>query len=418
MYRKLLKKLDIDPNYVKSISTIAIGNISAQAFRFLFWLVVIWIVTPPEYGYIRYSLTIANFLALPAISGFPSAITKFISEHTGNKERMQFYAFQTIFLDSLIMIFVVCIGIIFSGMFPKDIPLLSVYIMVILGLYSMYYAYVRGLMDVKRIVMFGVSVNISRVIFVFILYYFNLHGILWVMFAYSFPLAIGLLIGNVSGKKALSFKRFAPDHGAFKRMLTFALPGIVSASMWMFVGRIDVVFIKVYLNLSEVAYYSLGKTLSSIIGFVTGAVIVLQMPKISSFRENKKKIYNYTKKSLKIGFLASLLLAFTLYVSAPFILKWFFPPEYMASLILIYILIPGVVFSGLFAILGATWAGYGKPIEEAKAVFFGVISILFLNFLLIPSYGAVGSAIAFTVSQTLIFLLLYYRSIRYFIYNK
>ena len=414
MFNRFLVKTGLDSKQIKSISAIAIGNISVRAFRFLFWLIVIWIVTPDEYGYVRYSLTIANFLSLPIVSGFAGAITKFISEHTGHNKKMEIYAFQTILLDSIIMILVVILVILLGLTSPEQIPILSAYIVITLGLYNIYSSYVRGLMDIKRIVAFGVSVNVSRVVFVLILYLLNLFGLLWVIVAYSFPLAIGLFVGRLFRDKTLNIKKYPLDFSIVKKISVFALPGILSAGMWMLVGQVDIIFVNAYLGFQEVAYYSLAKTLSSVIGFVAGAIIVLQMPKISSFRDNKKKIYTYTKKSLKLAFLATGFLALLLYISSKFILELFFPETYIASLPLIYILIPGSIFSSLFAILGATWTGYGKPIEEAKAVFFGAISILSLNFLLIPSYGALGSATAFTLSQTIIFLLLYYKTIRYF----
>jgi O-antigen/teichoic acid export membrane protein len=409
--------MGLDPNQIFSISKIAIGNVSAQAFRFLFWLSAVWILTPDEYGLIRYSLTIANFLSLPVLTGFSAAITKFISEHK-NTRNINLYIINTIVFDIVILISLVFLAVLLGISFPNQIPLLSTYILIVLGFYAIYYAYVRGLMDVNRIVAFTVSVNLLRVVFIFIFFVLNLFGILWALVAFGLPLIFGWGISELfRGDSPVIFRNTPSlDLKVWKEILYFAVPGFVAGSLWMFIGQIDIIFIKAYLTLADVAYYSLAKSLASTIGFVTGAIIVLHMPKISSFKKNKNIIYSYTKKSLKVAIYGSLILSLLLYSSSPFIFR-FFPKSYENSLISFYILIPATFFSGLFGIVGATWIGYGKPEKEAQISALILPVIVVLNFILVPSLSIAGAAISYLISEFLMFIFIYISFIKNFFEN-
>ena len=399
--------MGLDPKQVFSVSKIAIGNVSAQGLRFLFWLSAIWILTPSEYGLIRYSLTVANFLALPVLTGFSGAITKFISEY-GNTEKGKLYALNTILFDALILTLMVILSFVLGIVFPTQIPILSAYMVIVLGLYVMYYSYVRGLMDVNRIVAFGVSVNLIRILFILVFYFLHLFGIFWVLVAFGLPLIFGWPISEIYRTTDFHMYESLPvvDWKTWKRILFFALPGFISGGMWMFIGQIDIVFIRQYLGLSNVAYYSVAKSLASVAGFVTGAIIVLHMPKISSFKGDKKKIYAYTVKSIKMAIYGLLLISLILIASSPLIFS-VFPEGYTNSILPFYILIPATIFSGLFALIGATWTGYGKPEKEAQALVFILPLVVALNVLLIPLFGISGAALAYLISELSMFIFIY-----------
>ncbi|WP_162007683.1 oligosaccharide flippase family protein [Aciduliprofundum sp. MAR08-339] len=404
----------MDIGELKAISGIAIGNVITQILRFIFWFIVVWMVTPEKYGYIRYAFTIANFFLLPAASGFPAAITKFISENLDDKKKMKIYAFQTIFIDFVMILITTSIAIGFGIFLPYNIPIISSIFILITGLYYLYISYIRGLIDVRRLIGFGVSVSASRVVLIILFWLMNLQSIFWILFAYSLPLFIGILSMELLKEKTVKFEIFHLDRSILLEIIIFAVPGILSTTLWTITGQVDIVFIKSYYGYSVVGSYSLAKTITSLIGFVNGAIIVLQMPKVSSFKKNHKYIYNYTKKSLKIGFLATSIFAIMLYVFVRSIFDYLFPSAYKNSIPLIYIMIPGMIFAGLFSILAADWTGYGKPIENAKIMFFGMIFVIGLDFLLVPLYGSTGAAVVYTLSQCFIFILMYIKTMKYF----
>jgi len=413
MLSRIIRKLGLNPDTIKSVSSIATGNVLAQAFRFLFWFVVIWIVSKEEYGYLKYSLTVATFLSIPAVSGFSAAITKFMAENLDNREKMEKIAFQTIIIDATILAALIVTSLLTCTILPDKIPMISVYLLSILGVYSMYYAFSRGLMDVRRIISFTVTVNLFRTLIVFFLYAIGFRGIQWALFAYGLPLLIGLMFSVALGTDRARPHISRIDTKFMKRISIFAIPGLISAGMWIFVGQIDIIFITNYFGYEKTASYSLAKTFSSVIAFVTSAIIVLQMPKISSFKGDLERIYRYTMRSLKLAIIVVVPMAILLYVFSSTIIR-IFPEDYTESLGFLYIIIPGTIFSGLFALLGATWTGYGKPEEEAKVLAMGVASILLLNFILIPVIGIWAIPTSFLITEAFIFIIMFIKTERYF----
>ncbi len=413
MIHKLIKKAGLNPESIMSVSAITLGNVTAQAFRFLFWFIVVWIVTPKEYGYLRYALTLASFFSIPVVSGFAGAITKFMSENLDDRKRMSFFAFQTLFADLIVLITILILSLIANSLNKERFSMVIIYMIAVLGTYSMYYSFSRGMIDVGRIISFTVSVNVYRTVMVILLYAIGLRGTSWALFAYGFPLILGLLISRIYKKKSIALKIYRPDREAMRKIARFAIPGMLSAGMWTFIGRVDILFITHFFGFEETAYYSLAKTLSLTLGFVTQAIIVIQMPKVSSFRSDRRKIYSYTKKSLKMAVMAVVPLSALLYLTAPFILR-FFPPDYARSIPFLYLIIPGTVFSGLFALLGATWIGYGKPEEEAKVTAIGSVAIIAFNLILIGPLGIYGIPVSFFLAELLIFVIMLIMTERYF----
>ncbi len=412
MLKESAKRLGLDYALFKTVSKVSTGNIVSQVFRYTFWFAVLWIVSIKEYGALRYAFTIASFLSLPVVSGFCGAITKFISEHRGDN-KVSIYAFHTILVDALILGLVLVVGFVLNIWSPENVPLTSIFFVIILALYSLYYALVRGILDVRRLIWFGIIVNSVRVGFVLAFFLLSIYGMLSILIAYALPVFIAAGILAFFREKDIELKLYSINKKIIRKIFRFSVFGFTNAFFVMFIRQINIIIIKIYFGLDEVAYYSLAFTLASSIQFVTGGIIATQVPVISGLKQNKKKILFNTKKYFRLGF--AILSSFCLFLGVvlPLVFR-FLLTKYTPSFEITYLLIPGTFFSGMFAILSATWIGYGKPEESVRIIMFGFPLILIFNGFLIPYFGTSGSAVAYTLTQIAVFLIAYYHTLKYF----
>ena len=410
--KKIAERLGLDYTLFKTVSKVSTGNIVSQVFRYTFWFAVLWIVSVEEYGALRYAFTIASFLSLPVVSGFGGAITKFISEHRYDK--VSIYAFHTIFLDTIVLSLVLVVGFALNIWFSESVPLASIFFVIILAIYNLYYAVVRGVLDIKRLIWFGILVNSLRVGFVFVFFILSLYGMFTILIAYALPVFIAAGILTFFREKNIDFRFYSINKKIIRKIFRFSVFGFTNAFFVMFIGQINIIIIKIYFGLDDVAYYSLAFTLASVGQFITGGIIATQVPVISGLKQNKKKIFVNTKKYLRLGFVILSSFCFFLGAITPLVFRFLIRADYAQSFEMVYLLIPGTFFSGLFAILSATWIGYGKPEESVRLVALGVPLILIFNGFFISYFGTYGSAIAYTLTQTIVFLIAYYYTINYF----
>ena len=412
MLRKITNRLGLDISLVKITSTILSGNLLSQGFRYIFWFSLVWIVTVKEYGEIRYAMVMAGFLSLPVVYGFGGAITKFISEHRTDS-KFQLYAFHTILVDLLMLALMLLVTGTLSFLWSDLVPGITVFFILILAYYNLYYASVRGVIDIRRMVLFGVLVNGMRVLFLLIFYLFSISGVYPTIIAYGLPIVIVSVILTAFRRETVDIRSPRYDRTAVKRIVRFSVPGFTNAFFVMFISQVNIPVIKLLSGVENVAYYSLAFTIANMIVFISTAVTSVQMPSISGLKGDITKINEQTRKYFRMGVVAIVSAAALLSITIPLIFM-FLPSDYSSSIPILYALIPGAVFAGLFAILSATWVGYGRPTESLKAAIFGSPTILLMDLILIPMAGLLGAAISYSIAEAVVFLLLYLKTRRSF----
>ena len=89
-----------------------------------------------------------------------------------------------------------------------------------------------------------------------------------------------------------------------------------------------------------------------------------------------------------------------------------FGSDFKESALVLKYLLFGVLFLSAFKILNQDLAGKGKPWISMKGMVPGLFINIVLNIYLIPRYGAIGAALASSVSYALaIFLFLHFYSL-------
>jgi len=161
--------------------------------------------------------------------------------------------------------------------------------------------------------------------------------------------------------------------------------------------RIDILLLKRMCNISEVGYYSLGVNLAETIWQVPIAVGLVLMARSASEKDQTlmtKQLCSTLRVSIIVVFLA----AVVLYFITPFLITFIFGNKYLPSIPIVRTILPGILFFVVLKIINSQFVGTGQPQLTIYALIPSLIINIVLNFILIPKYQGIGSAIATNIS--------------------
>jgi O-antigen/teichoic acid export membrane protein len=189
---------------------------------------------------------------------------------------------------------------------------------------------------------------------------------------------------------------------------------MIAAAFSLIYTRIDQVIIKHMVDATAVGIYSVGENIAEIWYFVPGVIITSLFPAIVNARTVNNGSY---ERRLFYFFLViigvSLAFALPIHFLSGSIILVLYGSKYAGSAIILSV----YVWAGIGYNLAVAATNYLSAENHRLAIFMsalvGAILNVILNFILIPRYGIMGSAIATLISYSLIPIsMLFSRSIR------
>ena len=215
--------------------------------------------------------------------------------------------------------------------------------------------------------------------------------------------AVLLFIGTIFLLKNKNYITLIFRNDFFKRALKFSLPTLIySLSAYVFLSS-DRYFIKHFLGIQAVGYYSAIFQLSSIISILGMSLNAAWMPWL--FENLNKKSYSVNVFIVKLSYM--LIISFLVFgglscLVFPFFAKLILPHAFHAYIYLSIPIIIGFVFEGIYLIVSP----YLYYAEKTKFNGFIGISIACLNvtmnIFLIPYFGILGAALTTCFSWILL----------------
>jgi O-antigen/teichoic acid export membrane protein len=185
-------------------------------------------------------------------------------------------------------------------------------------------------------------------------------------------------------------------------LLRFGVPQVCSQSSEMAIGAAGVYFLSYFHGLETVAVYSLGNKLAIILMITTISPFSMAFEPYAFSSTDKPDRKPLIARSLTYLVLAAVFASACLLVGIRILLPKIAPPEYASAFVVVLLLIPGMVFTGIYyfgqALLNATHrTGVVGVVSTAVAV----LSVA-LNYLLIRRFGWQGAVLAFDVCSILL----------------
>lgn len=196
-----------------------------------------------------------------------------------------------------------------------------------------------------------------------------------------------------------------------KSALLFSLPILPSLIAGWVLNLSDRVFIDKYYTLADVAIYSLGYRIASLVIFISSAIFMSYNPlffnianrKELSVEEQKSRIYKINSAIIILIGIVGL----GILLCSDAALKLFFPKDYMASYAYISVLILSFIIAqvtGLFNLM-IYQNKRTKPVAVIT-ICCAVLNIA-LNYFLIPRYGVFCAVLSNLICNSVNFLLIY-----------
>lgn len=178
--------------------------------------------------------------------------------------------------------------------------------------------------------------------------------------------------------------------------------------------RLDILMLKKLSTLEQVGFYSLAMQIAEQLWHIPYAIESIVLSRSANSQDDQlmhRTVASIFRVSLLIALGAGVLIFFI----APFLIPLIFGVEYLSSVAMIQVVLPGILILVGFRILNSRLTGMGKP-QVAIYTFVPALIINFiLNLFLIPRFGGIGAAWATNVSYALgsiIFVMIYSRLVK------
>ena len=164
--------------------------------------------------------------------------------------------------------------------------------------------------------------------------------------------------------------------------------------------RIDILLLQKLSSEQEVGIYSLGAHVAELLWQIPMAISIVVFSRTANVEETE--IMNkHTGKLLRITFLLAIMVAATIFLTAPFIIPFVFGSDFYDSIRIIQVILPGIILIVIYRILSGHLAGLGKPQVTIYIFAPALLVNIILNLLWIPEYGGQGAAWATNISYAL-----------------
>lgn len=178
--------------------------------------------------------------------------------------------------------------------------------------------------------------------------------------------------------------------------------------------KIDIILLDKLSTSYELGIYSKGAGITQYLWQIP----LLFGPIIFARSANAEEKYVFSLKVAQLLRISIILIggaSIILALLSKFIVVLMYGEKFTGSVSVLNYLLPGVLLLTFYKVMNMDLAGRGKPWVSVKAMLPALVLNVFLNIILIPRYGADGSALASTVSYTLaglLFLYLYSKETR------
>jgi O-antigen/teichoic acid export membrane protein len=210
--------------------------------------------------------------------------------------------------------------------------------------------------------------------------------------------SVGLAIAYQTSGKWLAKWRFCIT--CAKQLLLDSFPLIFSSIMVMVYMRIDQVMLAEMLGDNEVGIYSAAVRLAEAWYFIPMAIVASVFPLIVEAKKHSEADF-YGKLQKLYNLMA--LLAYLVIVPTTLLSGWIvhliFGDAYAKAAFMLAILVWASLFVNLGLVKGAFLTAMNWTKLYFATIFLGCFVNIILNFVLIPTHGGVGAAIATCIAQ-------------------
>jgi len=223
-------------------------------------------------------------------------------------------------------------------------------------------------------------------------------GAIWASILSSLLLCLALFLWL---RRIAGGVRFRPNLAYIRDTLHYGVKAHLGNIIGFLNYRIEVFLLGAFLPVSAVGFYAVAVGLAEKLWFVSESASTVLFPTISAERDEQER-KAFTPLVSRNILLITAIGASALFFVSPWVIVLLYSGEYLPTVQLFRILLPGIVFLSGARILANDIAGRGKPLLNTYVGAIGLVIQIGLNLAWIPRFGAAGSAWATTISYGII----------------
>lgn len=361
-----------------------------------------------HYGIVAFLLSAANIMMPLMAFGVHSTLIRFYSKYKNPIEQERFMSFML--LMPLLLIIPISIIAFFgydliASLLIADNPTVEPYLWLIpiiglfMGYFEIFYAWVK--VHMKSVFGNFISEVFVRIITTGLLFLVHWNTIDKTTFIYGITIAYGIqmlaMLAYAFYLRKPKFHFTMPENTS--EIFSYSLFIILSGSVAVFLLDLDKVMIPYYINVEQVAVYSVGIFIATVIIVPSRAMLQIIYPITAKLiSENKMDELNilYKKSAINLQVFGGLILVgIFLNINQMYLV---IPDDYSGGLMAVFLIGLAKFYD---VILGNNNAILLNTKYYRMVLLFGVLLVVMmigLNMLLIPLYGITGSALATLIS--------------------
>jgi len=218
---------------------------------------------------------------------------------------------------------------------------------------------------------------------------------------------IALLVGPLFISFILFFKNkfiyafsFNYNWNVIKQMLSLGLVYALALLIINLNYKIDVILLDNLSTSFETGIYSKGVSVTEYLWQIPMLLSTVVFAR-SAVSKDDKAFSIKVAQLLRLSFLVICVAALVLFLLSKFIIVLMYGEAFSGSVMVLNTLLPGALLLTIFKVINMDLSGRGRPWVSLKAMTPALLVNLVLNVVFIPKYGAVGAALASTISYSL-----------------
>jgi len=401
--------------FIKDVLSVGVSKILIIVFGLTTSIIVARVLGPEKNGVIAALLVYPSLFMSIGSLGIRQSTTYFLGKKIFSEDQIK-TAITQIWLFTTVFSMAVCF--VLMRYFSKSGENMWLVILALVPIpFALFNTYNSGIFLGKNEIGTFNKINWIPALIVFII---SAMLLLWFSFGISGYL-IALIGGPVFISVILLFKNkfikafsFDYDWLIIKKMLSLGLIYAVALLVINLNYRIDIILLDNLSTAFETGIYSKGVSITEYLWQIPMLLSTVVFAR-SAVSKNDKAFSIKVAQLLRLSFLAIGIMSLILFLLSKYIIILMYGDSFIGSVVVLNTLLPGVLLLTIFKVINMDLSGKGKPWVSLKAMIPALMINVVLNIVFIPKYGAVGAALASTISYSfaaLLFIYFYSRVIK------
>ena len=408
---------------VRGSLIILIGNIIFRIGGYIYRFLMAILLGPTAYGILGITLPFQGIFQTLSAGGLPPAIAKYVAEYEAVDEKDM--ARQTIYTALKIMVF---LGLFFGvlmifvvapylayGYLGKPEALIPLQIVGLITPFSVIVGAFRGAFQgvykMEYIVYTRAVEQLGMILFAtaFVLIGLSTVGALWgtvlgyslsvVAAVYIFKYHMGKLIPKASDDFVFTRRDELKLAGT---LVKFSIPVIITAIAEMLIYNICTIVMGKFLTFDDIGFFAAADPIARLPLIISVSIATTILPASSEAFKLKDidMLQKYVSEAYKFSllFVVPMCVGLALFAAPTLRVLYFKNPAYVAGASALAILSLGMTFYSIFAISTSIVQGIGNPRIPMYILVGGAIVTGILNWVMVPTLGIAGGALATSVA--------------------